>query len=71
MNARVKDGDAGERFEVRATDGHGCDVLVGYTNRAEGGDLVLRVTRHPVWHSPRVIDRVAASAAKDKPCAKS
>jgi hypothetical protein len=47
----------GERYEVRCTDGQGRDVLVGFTNRAEGSDLVRRVSLHPVWHSPRVIDR--------------
>lgn len=47
----------GQRYEVRCTDGYGRDVLVGYTNRAEGSDLILLVKRHPVWHSPRVIDR--------------
>ncbi len=52
----------GERYEVRCTDGKGNDVLVGYTNRAGGDDLVLRVRRHPVWHSPRVIDRHIESA---------
>jgi hypothetical protein len=49
----------GERFEVRCTDGFGRDVLVGYTNRAGGGDLVQRVRNHPVWHSPRVVDVIS------------
>lgn len=63
---RVGGTDGGERFEVRATDGRGRDILVGYTNRAGGGDLTVLVDRHPVWHSPRVIDRVAAASAKEK-----
>ncbi len=48
---------AGERYEVRCIDGRGCEVLVGYTNRADANDLVRRVRNHPVWHSPRVIYR--------------
>jgi hypothetical protein len=56
--------DEGERYEVRATDGYGRDILVGYTNRAGGGDLVVMVNRHPVWHSPRLIDRHVVPIAK-------
>lgn len=54
---RVGGADYNERYEVRATDGYGRDILVGYTNRAGGADLVLIVNRHPVWHSPVVTDR--------------
>jgi hypothetical protein len=53
---------AGERYEVRCTDGAGRDILVGYTNRANGDDLVLLIRRHPVWHTPRVIDRFVEAA---------
>lgn len=52
-------GDEGQRFEVRALDGGGEEFVVGWTNRADGSDLVRVVKLHPVWHSPRVIDRVA------------
>lgn len=51
--------DNGGRFEVHAIDGYGRDILVGYTNRAGGDDLVRLVKCHSVWHSPRVIDREA------------
>ena len=53
----MKPRDAGELYEVHATDAYGRDVLVGYTNRAGGSDLVQVVERHPVWHSPVVIER--------------
>lgn len=57
MDARV--GDRGQRYKVVAFDGNGEEFGVGWTDDPNGGSLVKMVRKHPVWHSPKVIDREA------------
>lgn len=50
-------GDQGQRYEVRYADGDGKERVMGWTEAADGGSLVRSINKHPVWHSPRIIDR--------------
>lgn len=50
-------GDKGQRYEVRAIDGTGKEIVVGWCGNEEGKPLSTCIERHPVWHSPKVIDR--------------
>lgn len=54
-------GDCGQRYEVRYIDDDGDEKVFGWTNEADGGALVKSITAHPVWHSPRVVDRHAGA----------
>jgi len=48
-------GDNGQRYEVRYKDGGGNEKVAGWTNTPE--TLTGMIDLHPVFHSPRVIDR--------------
>lgn len=51
-------GDKNQRYEVQAIFPPNTEhEVMGWTDRADGGELVGSVEMHPSWHSPRVIDR--------------
>ena len=50
-------GDKGQRYEVRAKESDGNAFVVGWTEKADGGALVKCIDLHPVFHSPRLVDR--------------
>lgn len=52
-------GDLGQRYEVRYIDADGAEKVLGWTSRADGGNLARGLTVHPVWKLSRVIDRHA------------
>lgn len=49
-------GYAGQRYEVRYTDGDGKEKTAGWSEQADGGGIVRMINLHPVWHSPKIID---------------
>jgi len=49
-------GDRGQRYEVRCKKGGG-EVVFGWTDREDGQPFVRAIELHPVWHSPKVVDR--------------
>ena len=54
---KLKVGDKGQRYEVRFIGSNGKEQIAGWTDDADGGDLVEGINLHPLWHSPKVIDR--------------
>ena len=48
-------GDRGQRYEVRFTE-DGAEKVLGWSESYPQG-YVDAINVHPVWHSPRVIDR--------------
>jgi len=54
--------DTGQRFEVRYCDGLGTVHTFGYSGTREGAAVFVdAIKQHPVWHSPKVVDRLAES----------
>ena len=52
-----KVGDNGQRYEIRFIDGDGKKYVAGWTDNKDGKPFVQSINNHPVWHSPKVIDR--------------
>lgn len=52
-----KVGDENQRYEVRCLDGNDKEMVMGWTDEADGGGLARSVELHPVWHNCTVIDR--------------
>ena len=52
-------GDRDQRYEVRAKNSQGKEIVFGWTDCADGDALVKSINLHPSFHSPRVIDRKA------------
>lgn len=53
-----KIGDQGQRYEVRAKNEVGKQVVIGWAETSEGvAALKKSVKLHPSFHSPKVIDR--------------
>jgi len=50
-------GDEGQRYEVHATNLRGKDVVIGWTNRSDGGEIVRAVGQDLTFDKPRVVDR--------------
>ncbi len=50
-------GDEGQRYEVRCIGEAGKEMVMGWTDRADGGGFVESVNLHPVWHDCVVHDR--------------
>jgi len=44
------------RYEVRATNAEGKDIVVGWSSLRSGGTPMRIVMEHPEWHSPIIID---------------
>jgi hypothetical protein len=58
-------GDRGQRFVVYYKDGKGDERPFGYSQTQDGVDaLVKSIEKHPIWYSPRVVDRQAGKGAK-------
>ena len=56
----LRGGDQGERYEVRfKTNAESSEFVFGWSESFEGVQaMVDRISRHPTWHSPRVMDRL-------------
>lgn len=57
MTRELRVGDKGQRYEVRFISNNGKDVIAGWTDDKNGKPFVESINKHPVWHSPKVIDR--------------
>lgn len=58
-------GDRRQRYEVRYVDADdGIEKVFGWTDETDGGAMVECINLHPVWNSPRVVDRQAKSKEK-------
>lgn len=55
-NRLPKVGDRGQRYEVRYLVDDGSEHVFGWSESYPQG-YVDAIKAHPVWHSPRVIDR--------------
>ncbi len=55
MEPRI--GDEGQRYEVRFIGSDGKGYVAGWTDDPDGRPFVESINMHPVWHSPKVIDR--------------
>jgi len=55
MKARI--GDRGQRYEVRFIGSNDKEYVAGWTDNKDGKPFVQSINKHPVWHSPKVIDR--------------
>jgi hypothetical protein len=64
MGDRERVGDRGQRFEVRYLDGDELEHVIGWTTDPAGGGLVEVINKHPVWHAPRVIDRLGSHGSR-------
>lgn len=54
----METGDRGQRFEVRYKDGEDVEHIVGWTDsESDAEDMKKGIALHPVFHSPRFIDR--------------
>lgn len=49
-------GYSGQKYSIFCRDGNDKDMLVGWTNRSDGGALVHMINKHPVWHDPKIIE---------------
>jgi hypothetical protein len=52
-------GDNGQRYEVRFVDENGAEKVMGWSE-SYPQNYVDAINVHPVWHSPKVIDRKPA-----------
>jgi len=50
-----KTGDKGQRYEVRAINATGKEIVIGWADDPK--NLVESVILHPSQHSPKIIDR--------------
>ena len=53
------------RYEVRATNAEGKEIVVGWSSLRSGGTPMRIVKEHPVWHSPIVLDTKEGVLAKE------
>ncbi len=56
MTRELRVGDKGQQYEVRFIY-NGKECTAGWTDDKNGKPLVETINKHPVWHSPKVIDR--------------
>ena len=54
---KFKVGDEGQRYEVRFIDSNGKESIAGWTDDKNGKPFVESINKHPICHSPKVIDR--------------
>ncbi len=62
MEGRV--GDKGQRYEVRYKDGKNVEHVMGWAGTQAGAQTLSdAIDKHPVWHSPQIVDRQAGKGA--------
>lgn len=56
ITRELRVGDQGQRYEVRFIS-NSKECVAGWTDDKDGKPFVESINKHPVWHSPKVIDR--------------